>query len=59
MLHRTWCATEVDSMNKMVPDKWGFCTDKCGYCAGSLVGIRKDSDCGYDCLLNPSKVQVF
>ncbi len=56
---RTWCATEVNGTGHMIPEKWGYCTKKCGYCAGSPVGVRTYRPCGYDCLLNPFKVEVI
>ena len=59
--NKTWCATEVDSKNVMVPGKWGYCTPKCGYCGGSPVNVTRQAkrSCGYDCLINPNKVEVI
>jgi len=56
---RTWCATKLDEAGKAEDGRWGYCTLKCGYCAGSPVNVRNKRPCGYDCLLNPFKVEVF
>ena len=39
----------------MKPDKWGYCSRKCGYCGGSDITRSDTEKCGYHCLINPYK----
>jgi len=58
---RLWCATGVNEDLEVLPNMWGFCNDKCGYCGGSAVNSSSRNipfyrPCGYDCLINPFKL---
>lgn len=56
---KLWCPTKLSDNQEADEENWGYCSTKCGYCAGSPINERGPGQkCGYDCLLNPSKNMV-
>jgi len=58
---RLWCATAVGADLEFLPNMWGHCNEKCGYCGGSAINASSEKrllyrPCGYDCLINPYKI---